>query len=60
MNNPIFICKTDADFLLKTFCFKDGVAFFYGKMKNGIIEYFLNDGQKVHGPFDVCPEAKHL
>ena len=60
MNNPIFICKTDADFLLKTFCFKDGVAFFYGKMKNGIIEYFVNDGQKVHGPFDVCPEAKHL
>ena len=57
MTNPTFICKTNADFLLKTFCFKDGVAFFYGKMENGIIEYFVNDGQKVHGPFDVCPKA---
>ncbi|MBR4791375.1 MAG: hypothetical protein IK024_10830 [Treponema sp.] len=60
MNNPTFICKTDADFLLETFCFKDGVAFFYGKMKNGIIEYFVNDGQKVHGPFDVCPKTDKL
>ena len=60
MNNPTFICKTDADFLLKTFCFKDGVAFFYGKMKNGIIEYFVNDGQKVHGPFAVCPKTDKL
>ena len=60
MTNPTFICKTDADFLLKTFCFKDGVAFFYGKMKNGIIEYFVNDGQEVHGPFDVCPKTDKL
>ena len=60
MTNPTFICKTDADFLLETFCFKDGVAFFYGKMKNGIIEYFVNDGQKVHGPFDVCPKTDKL
>ena len=58
MTNPTFICKTDADFLLETFCFKEGVAFFYGKMKNGIIEYFVNDGQKVHGPFEVCPKAE--
>ena len=57
MNNSTFICKTDADFLLETFCFKDGMAFIYGKMKNGIIEYFVNDGQKVHGPFEVCPKA---
>ena len=58
MNNPTFICKTDADFLLETFCFKDGVAFFYGKIKNGIIEYFVNDGRKVHGPFEVCPKIE--
>ena len=60
MNNPTFICKTDADFLLKTFCFKDGVAFFYGKIKNGIIVYFVNDGRKVHGPFEVCPITDKL
>lgn len=29
-------------------------------MKNGIIEYFVNDGQKVHGPFDVHPEPELL
>ena len=29
-------------------------------MKNGIIEYYVNDGQKVHGPFEVRPKPRQF
>ncbi|MBR5032453.1 MAG: hypothetical protein IKX70_02135 [Treponema sp.] len=55
MNKPIFLCKTDADFILKTFCFKDGIAYFYGKIKDGVIKYYVHDAQGESGPFKTKP-----
>ena len=55
MNKPIFLCKTDADFILRTFCFKDGIAYFYGKLKDGVIKYYVHDAQGESGPFMTEP-----
>ena len=60
MNEPIFLCKTDADFIIHTFNFKDGIAYFYGKIKNGVIEYYVHDGEKDSGPFKICPQINIL
>ena len=60
MTEPIFLCKTDADFIYRTFCFKDGIAYFYGKLKNGVIEYYVHDGEKDSGPFKFCPQINIL
>ena len=56
MNEPIFLCKTDADFIYKTFCFKDGVAYFYGKIKDGVIQYYVHDAHGESGPFKIKPQ----
>ena len=55
MNEPIFLCKTDADFILRTFCFKDGIAYFYGKLQDGVIKYYVHDAQGDSGPFKTAP-----
>ena len=55
MNEPIFLCKTDADFILRTFCFKDGIAYFYGKLQDGVIKYYVHDAQGESGPFKTAP-----
>lgn len=60
MNKPIFLCKTDADFILRTFCFKDGIAYFYGKIKDGVIQYYVHDAQGESGPFMTEPKINVL
>ena len=60
MTNPIFLCKTDADFIFRTFCFKDGIAYFYGKLQDGVIKYYVHDAQGESGPFKTEPQINVL
>ena len=60
MNEAVFLGKTEADFIIQSFCFRDGVAYFYGKLRDGVIEYYVHDGEKDSGPFKTCPHINVL